>query len=134
MKITFNEYILEYYKGRSKSIGFRYSDPTIEYTIVFLVFSDNKDFNIIKEISEKYIDIDYFNIKINNNLIQDLKYGGEITIKTKMYNEYETQSFMIELLTELPTIGYYIPTNSIYINDKDLKAIFNLKAKKQIGY
>ena len=75
MKVTFKEYILEYYKGRNATIGFRYSKPNLQSNIKLLVFSKSSELeNIISNRLDELLDKHYLDISIisNNNVIDHI--------------------------------------------------------------
>jgi hypothetical protein len=151
MKITFKEYILEYYKGRNATIGFRYSEPKLHSNIKLLAFS-NYSFSEVEtffdealhELLDKFfLEIELSNDRflIENTLINIPQQISEKIIKNKMdlyiisinlttYDEDE----ILSLLLELSKNNKFIMGPSALLNDKSFEISKKHRVKTKIGF
>jgi hypothetical protein len=102
MKTKFKDFLNEY-GGPGRTIGFRYSAPSIEYgVLVPIIINDNVDVDglksDIKEILDRNnVEEDFFNLE----QVEDEQQGYtpyELEIQMKGYSKYELQSMVSVVL------------------------------------
>lgn len=122
MIIKFDEFLNEFhsYSGPNATLGFKYSEPTNEYSLTLTTkYVENLE-DIVKSILDKY-NIPYKNIKI------DIGYSKSLFSKTRpilqvvkidflSYSGYEAYSIINYILSELSKNNIYYNPNNIIIH------------------
>jgi hypothetical protein len=129
MKTKFKEFLNEY-GGPGKTIGFRYSEPTSEYS-VSLSFAINKNVIDIKDVEslikttldENDVEEDSITITESDSSFELVKYDLEITMKG--YSKYELIAMFNLVLEELTKTfdsnNFMVIQDSINAKGPDIK-------------
>ncbi len=123
MKTKFEDFLNEY-NGPGKAVGFRYSNPTIEYTFsVILSINPEKNIKVLRRslyklLKEFNVEEDWFHFrKFKNDT-----YKFEISMKG--FSKYELSSMIGKLLKKIKedfSDDIIINTETIEIKGEDIK-------------
>jgi len=152
MKTSFTEYIVEYYKGRNSTIGFRYSEPKLKSNLKLLLFS-NKSYSELESFLEEKLNnlLDKFFLEVeisNDNDLMKKSFENmpppmvEDIIKKRMdlyaisldlttYDEDEVLSLLFELGKN---DNDFLITPIALLNDKEFDVYKNYRTKSRIGF
>jgi len=152
MKTSFKEYIVEYYKGRHSTIGFRYSEPKLKSNLKLLLFS-NKSYSELESFLEEKLNdlLDNFFLEVeisNDNDLMKTSFENmpppmvEDIIKKKMdlyaialdlttYDEDEVLSLLFELSKNH---NDFLIAPIALLNDKKFDIHKKHRAKSRIGF
>lgn len=95
--ITIFEKFLNEYRGPFGTVGFRYSNPSKEYTLKLDMKYTPKNEDVIKDILTKY-DISHENVKLERPYFGALQ---TLSLKFLTYSELEAASIINSLLINL---------------------------------
>lgn len=119
MKTRFKEFLNEY-GGPGRTIGFRYSKPTLEYGFKApLLISDNINIDELKNniqeiLKNNNIQEDYYEFDKIKEFSDKTLYGLEVSMKA--YSKYELNSMIGVILNKL---------TEIYNNKEDFDILYN---------
>jgi len=154
MKTKFKEYIVEYYKGKHSTIGFRYSEPKLKSNLKLLIFSDKSiselenilDDKIDQLLDKHFLEIDVVEDpdimtqsveglppQLVNIIIGSRMTLYQVAIDLTTYDEDEILSFIMEL-ADKDSVGKYIIAQTALLNDKPFDTHANHRAKTKIGF
>jgi len=151
MNTSFKNHLLEYYKGKNSTIGFRYSEPKLKSNIKILLFSNyflSELNNILKEKLDNLLNNFSFNIEIindiyltektlenmpNNIVNQILTNNMDLymcSINLITYDEDEILSLLIELSKNNE---FFIGPTTL-LNDRPYDITKKHRVKSKIGF
>lgn len=107
--ITIFEKFLNEYSGNFGTVGFRYSNPSKEYTLKLDMKYTPKNEDVIKDILSNY-DISYEDIKLERPFFSSLQ---TLSLKFLTYSELEAAAIINSLLVNLNKNDVKFDTSSL---------------------